>query len=407
MLSTNWVTWAAERQNWFLGAFGSALILYIGRGSVSMISKRRKQSIEGSDVPIWPAYTILILSTIIPSIILIAVVAVHIASAIAYAGIWDSVVDIETIAFIIFVATGFLLGLIIWGIMRVIMWVLIDWLARSLFNRQIHQDGAQRNGRGIKFIQNLFADTLKKRLLPDRRLEIAVREALRKQEGRILESDLEGLTKLYAGEKKVIDLSGIEHCTNLQSLNVYDNQLRDIAPLSNLTNLQELVLTAGGIRDIKPLSNLTKLRRLRMGSNLIVDIRSLSGLVDLQELYLWNNQISSISPLSNLTNLQRLGLGNNQIINISPLKGLDNLQELVLADNWIEDVTDLSNLTNLKGLYLARNYIRDISPLVRNSGIGEGTVVNLMGNPLNSEAYDIHIPALQERGVRVRYSPKP
>ncbi len=45
-------------------------------------------------------------------------------------------------------------------------------------------------------------------------------------------------------------------------------------------------------------------------------------------------------------------------------------------------------------------------PLVDNSGMGEGAVVDLMDNPLNDEAYDIYIPELQRRGVRVRFNPK-
>ena len=77
-----------------------------------------------------------------------------------------------------------------------------------------------------------------------------------------------------------------------------------------------------------------------------------------------------------------------------------------MTDNWINDITLLSNLTNLQRLYLAKNQIRDISPLVNNSGIGKGAVVDLTDNPLNDEAYDIYIPVLQERGVEVQFSPK-
>lgn len=58
-------------------------------------------------------------------------------------------------------------------------------------------------------------------------------------------------------------------------------------------------------------------------------------------------------------------------------------------------------------LDLSYNQISDISPLVSNSGIGEGDVVALEGNPLNDEAYDVHIPALIERGVKVVFDPKP
>jgi len=48
----------------------------------------------------------------------------------------------------------------------------------------------------------------------------------------------------------------------------------------------------------------------------------------------------------------------------------------------------------------------DIGPLVSNPGIGKWDEVKLRRNPLNDEAYDVHIPALQERGVKVSFDPR-
>lgn len=403
--------WAIQHQNWFFGAAGAALIFYMGRGCVSIIVKQRRQHIGQIDsghsantvMPTWLAYTFLVLSTVIPSAILIVVTIVHIIGAASYGGLGSILLETETIASIIFVAAGFLLGLVVWGIMRIIMWVSITWFARLFHKGQPRQDEPRSKGEGFRSVYNL----LRKRLFPDRRMEMAVREAIGKPAGRILESDLEGLTRLDANKRKVIDLSGIEHCTNLQKLYLYNNQLRDISSLSNLINLEELVLTDGGIKKIGSLSNLTELQRLRMGSNFISDIKPLSKLINLQELYLRGNQISSIAPLSNLTNLQELQLGDNQIRSVNPLKNLINLQKLVLTDNWIDDITILSNLTSLQELHLGKNQIRNISPLLNNSGMGEGVTIDLTDNPLNDEAYNIHISALQERGIIVQFSPKP
>ena len=419
MIVANWLTWVVEHQNWFLGAMGAALIFYMGRGCVSIISKQRRQPIgqieehektrgrSGSTgMPNWLAYTFLILSTVIPAVILIVVVIIHIIRAITHSGIGDVLADLETIVSIIFVATGFVLGLVVWGIIRVLMWISIEWSAKLFCRKQPRQDDPQEKGERSISIKNLLKNILSKGLFPDRRMEVAVREAIGKHKGQILESDLEGLTELDANKRNVIDLSGIEYCTNLQKLHLYDNQLRDISLLSNLTKLQELVLTDGGIKNIRSLSNLTELQRLRIGSNFISDINPLRRLINLQELYLRGNQISSIGPLRNLTNLQALGLGDNQIGGIGSLKSLTNLQELVLTNNWIADITILSNLTNLQKLYLAKNQIRNISPLSNNPGIGKGSVVDLVGNPLNDEAYDVHIPALEKRGVRVVFDPK-
>ena len=44
-----------------------------------------------------------------------------------------------------------------------------------------------------------------------------------------------------------------------------------------------------------------------------------------------------------------------------------------------------------------------MTPLVSNSGIDNGNEVNLQNNPLDSDSINIHIPALQARGVTVDY----
>jgi hypothetical protein len=52
---------------------------------------------------------------------------------------------------------------------------------------------------------------------------------------------------------------------------------------------------------------------------------------------------------------------------------------------------------------LINNDIVDISPLAANAGLGDGDLLYLQGNPLSAESINVHIPALQARGVTVVY----
>ena len=54
---------------------------------------------------------------------------------------------------------------------------------------------------------------------------------------------------------------------------------------------------------------------------------------------------------------------------------------------------------------LSNNRISSIIPLVNNPGIGRGIGIDLRKNPLNDEAYSIHIPALEKKGVKVLFDP--
>lgn len=95
-----------------------------------------------------------------------------------------------------------------------------------------------------------------------------------------------------------------------------------------------------------------------------------------------------------------LSLEDNQIRDISPLASLTNLTVLDLWGNEISDLSPLTNLTNLTELYLCDNQISDILPLVENSGLGAGTEIDLMGNPLSATSLNDYIPQLEERGVK-------
>jgi len=215
---------------------------------------------------------------------------------------------------------------------------------------------------------------------PDSNLETAIREAIGKPIGCISTSDLAELTSLFAGQRNITYLTGLEHCTNLQYLNLSRNQISDISPLANLTNLTDLYLWENQISDISPLANLTSLTLLYIYINQISDISPLANLTSLTDLYLSRNQISDISPLANLTNLTLLSPGSNQISDISPLANLTNLTDLYLHENQISDISTLANLTNLTDLFLFTNQISDISTLANLTNL---THLSLQGNQIS------------------------
>lgn len=268
--------------------------------------------------------------------------------------------------------------------------------------------------------------------------------------------DLLRLRYVYATSRGIQDLTGIEWCLRLQSLNLSYNQISDISPLSSLTTLSSLELSNNLISDIGPLTSLTNLWRLLLDSNQILDIGPLTGLTHLERLHLWGNQIADLSPLSGLTNLSYLvlaynqiadlgplsglsvldevyldnnqiadidplagltslwglSLWGNQIADIDPLSGLTNLHWLYLDNNQIADIGALVGLTNLEELHLNSNQIADITPLVDNPGIGQTVTpwgwnqpdqINLCDNPLSEQARNVDIPALEARGAIVEW----
>ena len=163
---------------------------------------------------------------------------------------------------------------------------------------------------------------------------------------------------------------------------------------TEMVTLTELSAPNADITDLSGLETATNLERLDLGDAYVAS----------EGRFINSNSISNISPLSGLTQLTRLDLEGNQISDISPLANLTNLVILELGNNAISDISALSVLTNLFSVRLWDNHISDISPLAANSGFGQGEEVNVSENPLNQASIEIHIPALQSRGIEVHFS---
>ena len=262
-------------------------------------------------------------------------------------------------------------------------------------------------------------------------------------------AELTKLTELYIGNNKITDISALAGLTKLKELRLSGNKITDVSALAELTNLTELrlndnPLSASSINDhIPTLQNrgvtvefdptpvtipdvnlrvaiaaalgkarsatitkdeISTLLRLDAEDAGISDLTGLEFAINLTWLGLSGNQITNLSALADLTNLETLNLLDNQITNLSALAGLTNLRNLYLGNNQITNLSALADLTNLRNLYLWNNQIADVSAL---AGLTNLRNLRLNDNPLSASSINDHIPALQDRGVRVTFEPTP
>ncbi len=195
-------------------------------------------------------------------------------------------------------------------------------------------------------------------VIPDENLEAVLRAKTEiPDEGPITSEDLAEITTLVGMSQGIGDLTGLEYCVNLGSLDLTTNSISGIGPLAGLANLTNLYLTDNNISDISPLAGLTSLSCV-----------NLTG-----------NNISDSSPLEELTNLTFLSLNSNSVSDVSPLAGLASLGSLNLMSNSITDISSLTGLTNLSWL-------------------------DLRYNPLGYKAITEDIPTFVGRGVYVCFT---
>ena len=75
--------------------------------------------------------------------------------------------------------------------------------------------------------------------IPDPNLRAAIAEALDKSPNApITVEDMESLTALGANNRNIKDLTGIQFATNLNRLELADNQISDLSPVSGLIKLE-------------------------------------------------------------------------------------------------------------------------------------------------------------------------
>ncbi len=90
---------------------------------------------------------------------------------------------------------------------------------------------------------------------------------------------------------EIEDLTGIEYCKNITSLNLSYNNLEEISRLSNLELLEEIDLSNNHINDIEVLKNLTNLKNIDLSFNKITTIKPLFELNNLEYLNIIGNKI--------------------------------------------------------------------------------------------------------------------
>src|SRR5439155_10452285 len=137
----------------------------------------------------------------------------------------------------------------------------------------------------------------------DKNLEKAVRRFVfdkRDNDKPIVEADVANLSTIQGVGMEITDLSGLDRCVNLASLDLSKNRIKELTPLKGLSKLQFLNLADNQVENIAPLAEDKTLQYVELSNNHVNDLKPLGALTKLASLYLSNNQITDILPLVHL-----------------------------------------------------------------------------------------------------------
>lgn len=183
----------------------------------------------------------------------------------------------------------------------------------------------------------------------------------------------------------ISDLTGVEHLTGLQSLQVFDAEVHDISAVAGLSGLKTLLVDSSLPYDLAPLAGLTELTKLGVRLHAGSDTSPLAGLTSLDTLHVWadtaglptteipasvrtlgisGTPVESISNLRGGSGVRDLHLYTAHLRSLDGVQGMTGLRTLGLwYGGEIDDLQPLAGLTDLTSISLRNNAITDLSPL--------------------------------------------
>lgn len=193
----------------------------------------------------------------------------------------------------------------------------------------------------------------------------------------------------YSSDLKVLNLSRSDDSYGSSGL-----ENSDIIGLKYMTNLEELDLSNNDISDITPLQNLYSLKKLSVSNNTffssngeILNLMPLMNLTKLEELDISKNGITSVDVLKYLPNLRTLDASYNEITNFKPLGGKKNLEKLNVSGNSAEELM-LGSMESLRFLNASNCSLKSVNFNTDNV-LPNLQLLNLSFNEFDPESYDM------------------
>ena len=245
----------------------------------------------------------------------------------------------------------------------------------------------------------------------DRNLEAAVRQQVfskRDTDKPLTAADVATVAVVQGNFRGITNLTGLEHCKSLASLELAGNRISDLKPLSGLRQLQYVHLASNRIADVTSLGTLPALQYIQLESNQVVDPAPLAACTNLASIYLSRNKLKTVAPLTQLPRVVTFYADGNGLKSVAGLEQLKWLTTVSLANNQISDIKPLAGLRAPSLILLDGNKVKDLGPLYAAAKADLAGAKNwapflrlyLKGNKLSS-ASKKQVAELEKDGMRV------
>lgn len=174
----------------------------------------------------------------------------------------------------------------------------------------------------------------------------------------VLHTVIKGLLEVPA-DRKTVSLASLQE---IYSLTIMQGMVQDLEGIQHLSNLQSVQIverapSKGGISDLSPLANSQELMHLMIEGHEVSSLAPIVLLPKLQHLWMTHNSLTSLDTLPQILELTEFHAKGNQIVDITPLTRMPSLEVLNLQDNAIKDLKPFLNMESSRfhNLLVGRN----------------------------------------------------
>lgn len=168
------------------------------------------------------------------------------------------------------------------------------------------------------------------------------------------EQFLSRVTHLHLQNKRITKILGLESCTNLKVLYLYDNSIQIVENLEFAKILSYVYLQNNEIESIPALEN-PALKKIYLDENKIEFVTGLEQCAALEELFMARQRLPPFTSMEFDINslravaqtLEVIDVSGNGVMSLAPLKCLYNLRRVFAQDNNVSSMKEIEDVISL------------------------------------------------------------
>ena len=160
---------------------------------------------------------------------------------------------------------------------------------------------------------------------------------------------LPNLEEIHISRQGYLDVSGIADLTQVYTVEIKHARISGVQPIAHISKLKQAILFDCGLSDVTALEGCPWLETLDVGRNDLTDLKQIGSHPNVRSLgFMWLNMKNVDDIAERLPRLQAITLQHGEIKDMSGLKKLPDLSAVYVLEEQYEAVAELFEETDVE-----------------------------------------------------------